>query len=609
MGNTEGALSCQDKNLTPVPFHTYNPTLGCNILTQYTTSSNIPSIKKGKLLLSTINNQNQILLVNSHTAESYDIVNGNCVRKFEPPKAVYVVAASVCGNNLILAYNTWILQLLDSETLQEVRQIVPEEIPGTITCFKATETELIAGHSSSSMTVWKLPSFETHLTYSPITAEGPVTCVSYSARHRTYLAACDMMSSSNQEQFILYAYTKNSPPRKLQGSLGRCLSISVLDKRNLIIGLSDRKLIILWDIIIGSPILYSLPNFKQQFRCTSLISFEYTNITVIGLGMSNNSIALAELGYSEEEMKFDIDWKVNAVQKGVGDVSFMDIREDLDCLVFGNSLSQAFIFNNLEVITRIQPKSDLPIFSLQHYEVQKKEVAKKSDLPLFSIGIPNIKIPNQIPFISPILSSIQTSTNSTPPVEETKSNTIELKEKTSPKTPNPVANEETIRKIRERIEGKKTNINSETSIKLPKEHIEPVSNTASEYNPPQLQKEEQPLQNNNEKIPHSDQIIEESKPNQEEMNIPQNDSIPPTHSKTEESKSSTIKEPQASEPVRSITKKLTPFEKFFKEKRQEILKEDESLLQREIVMRVTKLWAGLSEEERAEYEIDDGMSS
>lgn len=602
MGNTEGVLTCQDKNLTPVPFHTYNPTLGCNILTQYTTSSSIPSIKKGKLLYSTINNHNQILLVNSHAAESYDIVSGNCVRKFEPPKAVYVVAASVCGNNLILAYNTWILQLLDSETLQEVRQIVPEEIPGTITCFKATETELIAGHSSSSMTVWKLPSFDTHLTYSPITAEGPVTCVSYSARHRTYLAACDMMSSSSQDQFILYAYTKNSATRKLQGSLGRCLSISVLDKRNLVIGLSDRKLIILWDIIIGSPIPYSLPNFMPQFRCTSLISFEYTNITVIGLGMSNNSIALAELGYSEEEMKFDIDWKVNAVQKGVGDVSFMDVREDLDCLVFGNTLSQAFIFNNLEVITRIQPKSDLPIFSLQHFEVQKKEVAKKSDLPLFSIGIPNIKMPNQIPFIAPLLSSIQTSTNSTVPVEETKSNTIELKDKASPKIPSTVANEETVRKIRERIEGKKSSVNIEISTKLPKEDKETVSNT-------QLQEEENTLQNNNEKIPYSDQVIEESKPNQEEMNITQNDSRSPSQPDTEESKSSTIKEPQSEAPARSISKKLTPFEKFFKEKRQEILKEDETLLQREIVMRVTKLWAGLSEEERAEYEVDDGMTS
>lgn len=564
MGNTEGVLTSEDKNLTVVPLQTYNPTLGCNILTHYSSSSSLPSIKKGKLLYCTVNNQNQILLVNSHSAESYDIVNGNCVRRFELPKSVYVVAASKCVGNLILAYNTWILQLLDSETLLEVRQIIPEEIPGTITCFKATDTECIAGHSSSAITVWRLPSYDSHLTYSPIVPEGPVTCVSYSSRHRTYIVACDMMSTINQDQFLLYAYSKNTSPRKLQGSLGRCLNISVLDKRNLVVGLSDKKLIILWDIIIGSPTPYSLPSLLPQFKCSSLISFDYANISLIGLGMSNDSLALAELSYSDEEMKFVIDWKVKAVQKGTGEICCIEVKEDLDCLVYGNSHSQAFIFNNLDVITRIQSKGVLPIFSLQNFEVFKKEAAKKSDLPLFSIGVPNLSISPQI---TPALvqpSPILTST----PIEETKSNIIELKEKHKSKTNPPAVNEETIRKIRERIEGKRNSFNGDISPRNKSKKTLELLSTHQDH---------QPLH---------------------------------TEFKSEEAKSITdsttyiSKEIDIAIPPNQTTKKVTPFERFFKEKKTEILRENEALKQRDVVMQVTKLWAELSEEERAEYKKD-----
>lgn len=566
MGNTEGVLLSEDKNLTSVPFQTYNPTLGCNILTHYSSSSSLLSIKKVKLLYCTINNQNQIVLINPHSAESYDIVNGNCVRKFEVPKTVYAVAASKSAGNFIIAYNTWIFQLINSETLQAVRQIIPEEIPGTITCLKSTDTECIAGHSSSAITVWRLPSYDLISTHSSIIPEGPVTCISYSARHRTYIAACDMRNTLNQDQFILNAYAKNTSSRKLQGGIGRCIDITVLDKRNLVIGLSDRKLIILWDIIIGSPVPYSVPNFMPEFKCSSLVCFEYTNISVIGLGMSYDSLALAELSYSEEEMKFVIDWKVKSVQKGVGEVTCMEVRDDLDCLVLGNSCSQAFIFNNIEVITRIQSKEDLPIFSLLNFELHKKEAVKNSDLPLFSIGVANLTLSPQ-PILSPHQPSpVSSSPQIKPHIEESKSIPLELKEKVKSKTNPPVANKETIRKIRERIEGKRNSFNGDLSHPPKDSELE-----IAPSNPlvPKAIKKELILE-------ESKNITDPTSCIHKEIDIPQ--SLP-----------------------KQTNKQVTPFEKFFKEKKAEILKDDESLKQREIVMRVTKLWAELSEEERANY--------
>ncbi|CAG9322236.1 unnamed protein product [Blepharisma stoltei] len=531
----------------------------CQVLIQL--SSDIPQIKRSKILLSYITNDNIIIAVDAHGASSYILESGTQREQYILEHPNYVVSAYYSHDNLILALNIGIFVILDSNLLSFVKEIKPLALlPGIITAMcEGPGNLLIAGHSSGDVTMWDIQSGkiidEFHSGYPPTAVSSMV----YSHKYSVIITGFDNLSVrstmlANIKPVRAFSTKTDRRVVDLPGINGRCSGLAVYDQRNIVVGLdSTNRTLFVWDFIGGYQLLATEipPIFDRNMPIVLQSISTFADDDSIAIGFSNNKVVWGEILYDDSQLKYFFKWKGKSSIDRDGEPSTIHYCRHLDSFAIGNSKSQVYVFHNLSDLFYQNSKAP-PMFSLKSYQPKVQKLEKQENLPIVSVG----------PFqIKPRGSSVHKDE------EQEKVQPINnvIEEQKAPRT----VSEETLKKIRERVEGKKK----------PKKVEEPK---AEATDPLDTQK---PVEV---KSPEAKEPAEIPQPIQTTL---------PQPAKPEES-------PSKSPPKPEIKKKITPFQRFVQSKKSEFLSEDPSLTHKQIVLKATELWGLLNEQEKHLYEED-----
>lgn len=277
----------------------FNTVVNKTCQTFFQLSSDIPQMKRSKIMTSYITNDNLVVAVDAYGAYSYKLEDGNVRERYLLENPNHIMSASKINDNLILALNVGIIIILDSNLLVLVKEIKPTALlPGVVTYMcEGSNNSIIAGHSSGDITVWDIQtgklSDEFHAGYPPIS----VSCIAYSPKYSFVLVGFDnnVKSSNSQTAKPIKIFSTKTDRRvfELAGIKGKALGFSLFESRNILIALdSYERNIMVFDFIGGYELLSTqIPLIFDRNIPTSLFQIpNYYEEDVISIGFSNNKI-------------------------------------------------------------------------------------------------------------------------------------------------------------------------------------------------------------------------------------------------------------------------------------------------------------------------------
>jgi HMG (high mobility group) box len=508
------------------------------------------------------------------------------IHEYFPIKGCYISACFFNKENLFIAENTGILKILDLNTLQVTSQIKPTKLlPGRITCIIEGLGNLYLGHVSGDITVWKA-SDGSFVGDVPGCSQSPVESLKYSQRYHLLIPV-----TSGAQTKVRIIGVKKKYERSLQGIVQKCLGVLVIDDKNLILGLdSYNNQIVLWDIITGSLLVTAmLPEFFPLSRVTC-ISSTGLSATGFAIGFTSNSVVWGDIIYNQDNCCYCFEWKGRAKSSTEGNVVSICYSDEINGLLINSDKCLILELSNLNrQVKIIQQKK--PMFAISEYEESNEYCT-------------NIKVYRRTP------------TN--------KSSLI---------------NESTLKKIRDRIDGKKIISQVEESKDVDdtyaerhNTHPEPKETTDFDPNLHSKCTESQDKGDSLSIISHEGSLNHIKHPQDTDIQDikgadtkieynysqePQNTHIKGSEEVKTQASSSVNNENPEPEPPKPLTapsgtevktasekKPVNSFQIFLKLKKPEFLKENPAATHKEIVLKATQAWSQLTEFDKKQYETE-----
>lgn len=563
-----------------------------------------------------------ILLICAKSLSRHSLTTGELLTKVDYGSTI----TSAClgqdagSEALVLVAAGSIVEILSATSLSVVGRLDHSPFPICSVNYYS-EGKVFVGLSSGKILQWSLQTQTPTVQYY---TEGCTQFLVCSQRHKLLAADHFLAGHSN---IVLYQEATGIALQELSRLEGRCLGLDFLDRRNLVLALGTGAVLLGWDSLSGNPLFsLSLSATFPQATLRALVCLPLAQDLL--LLCTNTGIIVAALSYDFTDMQFTMDIQGRLAMTETPVVGCM-YSSETDTLVaeLDTQGAEALGAFSQAIAGKSAEPQNLPLFSLHQVPIPPKPEREKQDLPFFDLGLSKSKPqkPAPQPSASPkLLPSEETMQKIRSRVEGRPSQprtsapvpapivlpdeksvpkrtepvnlqtTFEAKPEKAASPPKSGPSEESLQKIRARLEGRPSRTivstvqDTSTTLQLEaKPEIEPPVPLVKQVEDVQLQaKLEVPLA-----LPASQS--QESKPEEEQKDLP------PSAVEKETEPPAPAPKALESAPAPRVE---TSFERFLRIKKAELKQDNPALTTKEIVFKVSELWGALTEEEQADFE-------
>jgi len=324
-----------------------------------------------------------IAVITGRSVELFCLLTGERrANRYTPAPGLQIKAAvhspqSVHGNVAILAESDSVFKIIDSFTLKLLRKIgLNEHLPvfqaskSQITCMTLSAPDMLyAGYQQGVIRAWHLGAAPPQHEFNTGLELPGVRCLKYSHTHRLLFAGHE---GSYENQYGRLVTSENNPIRVhttnaledstqaqlLEGFVGTCFSLALVETKNFAIALSSEKsTVFIWDFITKAMVLkFELPQLNERSEIATCIGvIEMPGLSdVLLVGQSDGSSLVSQLSFNQEDLsltwspvkKLNSKSKKSIASEGVALINYLQYNLDLDLLLVGNGASSVSVISN-----------------------------------------------------------------------------------------------------------------------------------------------------------------------------------------------------------------------------------------------------------------------
>ncbi|CAG9336229.1 unnamed protein product [Blepharisma stoltei] len=363
-----------------------NNRLGISITKQVSSNTRFPSSQRGSILSAFIilpdlsewsenSRLYHIILVSPRSIDMFCLLTGDArIQKYQPKRGIHIMSAchskeSIRGNIIVVAESDKIFKIIHTYTFAILSEINSHST-SKITCMINPAPDLIyAGFHDGSIKVWHFSQESPQFYFHEDSIVPSVRTIEYSHIQRFIVVGYE---NSYQKEDGSYVKLDNNPLRiyyaaaneqnkslLLEGFLGACLSIVLIENKNLVIALSSvQSGVYIWDFITRTKLLcFNVPIMSQaQDIASKLTAIEMPGMSdILLIGKSDGSILVSQLTFNEEDTSLTwsplqkIQPKMYQVQneKESNWITYLSYDKSIDAIITGDASCSVRIVSNL----------------------------------------------------------------------------------------------------------------------------------------------------------------------------------------------------------------------------------------------------------------------